>query len=92
MYVRLAFSVAVHLTPEILLIDEALAVGDAGFQHKSMTKMKELLGSGATIVLVSHNDEAIRDICKRAIWLDRGQIRIDGPANDVVEQYKRFLD
>lgn len=92
MYVRLAFSVAVHLTPEILLVDEALAVGDAGFQQKSMTKMKELLGSGATIILVSHNDQAIRDICKRAIWLDRGVIRIDGPASCVVEEYKKFLD
>jgi lipopolysaccharide transport system ATP-binding protein len=92
MYVRLAFSVAVHLTPEILLVDEALAVGDAGFQHKSLTKMKELLGSGATIILVSHNDLAIRDICKRAIWLDKGAIRMDGPANSVVEEYKKFLD
>jgi homopolymeric O-antigen transport system ATP-binding protein len=92
MYVRLAFSVAVHLTPEILLVDEALAVGDAGFQQKSLTKMKELLGSGATIILVSHNDQAVRDICKRAIWLDRGAIQMDGPASAVVEQYKKFLD
>lgn len=92
MYVRLAFSVAVHLTPEILLIDEALSVGDAGFQQKSLTKMKELLGGGATIILVSHNDQAIRDICKRAIWLDKGAIRMDGPAASVVEHYKKFLD
>ena len=91
MYVRLAFSVSVHLTPEILLVDEALAVGDAGFQQKSMTKMKELLGSGATIILVSHNDLAIRDICKRAIWLDKGEICMDGPAGMVVEQYRKFL-
>jgi lipopolysaccharide transport system ATP-binding protein len=91
MYVRLAFAVAVHLTPEILLVDEALAVGDAGFQHKSLAKMKELLGSGATIVLVSHNDQAIRDICKRAIWLDKGEIRMDGPAISVVDEYKSFL-
>lgn len=91
MYVRLAFSVAVHLTPEILLIDEALAVGDAGFQQKSLMKMRELLGSGATIVLVSHNDEAIRDTCQRAIWLDRGEVCMDGPADIVVEQYRNFL-
>lgn len=91
MYVRLAFSVAVHLTPEILLIDETLSVGDAGFQHKSMAKMKELLGSGATIVLVSHDDQSIRDICKRAIWLEKGAIQMDGPATSVVEQYKKFL-
>jgi lipopolysaccharide transport system ATP-binding protein len=92
MYVRLAFSVAVHLTPEILLIDEALSVGDAGFQYKSLTKMKELLGSGATIILVSHDDQAIRDICKRAIWLDKGAVRMDGPASNVVEEYKNFLN
>ena len=91
MYVRLAFSVAVHLTPEILVIDETLSVGDAGFQHKSMAKMKELLGSGATIILVSHNDRAIRDICTRAIWLDKGAIRMDGPSAEVVVKYLEFL-
>ena len=92
MFVRLAFSVAVHLTPEILLLDEVLSVGDAGFQHKSQAKMKELLGSGATIILVSHNAQAIRDICKRAIWLDRGVIRMDGAAVNVVEEYSKSVD
>ncbi|MCL5611414.1 MAG: ABC transporter ATP-binding protein [Chloroflexi bacterium] len=92
MFVRLAFSVAVYLTPEILILDEVLSVGDSGFQHKSQAKMKELLGSGATIILVSHNDQAIREICKRAIWLDKGAIRMDGPSTGVVEQYKMFLD
>lgn len=87
MYVRLAFSVAVHLTPELLLLDEVLAVGDAGFQQKSRDKMKELLGSGATIVLVSHNDTAIRDICRRAIWLDHGSIIMDGPSKVTVDKY-----
>jgi lipopolysaccharide transport system ATP-binding protein len=92
MFVRLAFSVAVHLTPEILLLDEVLSVGDAGFQHKSMEKMKELLGSGATIVLVSHNSQAIMDICKRAIWLDKGVLQADGPAASVSENYRTFLE
>jgi lipopolysaccharide transport system ATP-binding protein len=92
MFVRLAFSVAVHLTPEILLLDEILSVGDAGFQHKSQEKMKELLGSGATIILVSHNDRAIRDICKRAIWLDKGMLQMDGPAQDVVEKYIQYVN
>jgi lipopolysaccharide transport system ATP-binding protein len=92
MFVRLAFSVAVHLTPEILLLDEVLSVGDAGFQHKSMEKMKELLGSGATIVLVSHNAQAIRDICKRAIWLDKGTIQMDGLSSSVADKYHEFLD
>ena len=91
MFVRLAFSVAVHLTPEILLLDEVLAVGDSSFQHKSMTKMKELLGSGATIIFVSHNDQAVRDICKRAIWLDKGAVRMDGPSDGVVEKYLKSL-
>jgi lipopolysaccharide transport system ATP-binding protein len=92
MFVRLAFSVAVHLTPEILLLDEVLSVGDAGFQQKSQAKMKELLGSGATIILVSHNDQAIREICKRAIWLDKGAIQMDGPAPEVVQQYLQFVN
>ncbi len=87
MFVRLAFSVAVHLTPEILLLDEILAVGDSGFQQKSREKMKQLLGSGATILFVSHNDHAVREICKRAIWLEKGRIRQDGKAADVVHEY-----
>jgi len=91
MFVRLAFSVAVHLTPESLLIDEVLAVGDAGFQQKSMEKMKELLGSGATIVLVSHSEQSIREICQRVIWLDKGMILMDGPVSDVVQHYNQFL-
>jgi lipopolysaccharide transport system ATP-binding protein len=92
MFVRLAFSVAVHLTPEILLLDEVLSVGDAGFQHKSMNKMKELLGSGGTIILVSHNIQAICDICKRAIWLEKGMIQDDGPSYAVSEKYVNFLN
>jgi lipopolysaccharide transport system ATP-binding protein len=92
MFVRLAFSVAVHLTPEILLLDEVLSVGDAGFQHKSMAKMKELLGSGATIILVSHSAQAIREICTRAIWLEKGMIQEDGPAASVAENYGKFLE
>jgi lipopolysaccharide transport system ATP-binding protein len=92
MFVRLAFSVAVHLTPETLLLDEVLSVGDAGFQVKSMKKMQELLGSGATIVLVSHSDKSIRDICKRAIWLEKGAIQMDGPSEDVVKKYLNFVN
>jgi lipopolysaccharide transport system ATP-binding protein len=87
MFVRLAFSVAVHLTPEILLLDEVLAVGDAEFRQKSFIKMKELLNSGATIIFVSHSESAIREICKRAIWLSHGEIKMDGPAQDVVGRY-----
>jgi len=92
MYVRLAFSVAAHLTPEILLLDEVLAVGDSGFQHKSRDKMLQLVRSGATIIFVSHNDAAVREICQRAIWLDKGKIRMDGNAADVVREYKECMD
>jgi lipopolysaccharide transport system ATP-binding protein len=91
MYVRLAFSVAVHLTPELLLLDEVLAVGDAGFQQKSMEKMKELLGSGGTIIFVSHNQDAIKKICKRAIWLQNGEVVMDGESASVVDHYMKSM-
>ena len=92
MFVRLAFSVAVHLTPEILLLDEVLAVGDASFQHKSMTKMKELLESGATLIFVSHNEKFVRDICKRAIWLSHGEIKMDGTTGMVMDSYIQSIN
>ncbi len=91
MFVRLAFSVAVHLTPEILLLDEVLAVGDADFRQKSFIKMKELLSSGATIIFVSHSESAIKEICKRAIWLSHGEITMDGPAVSVVDNYMQSI-
>jgi lipopolysaccharide transport system ATP-binding protein len=87
MFVRLAFAVAVHLTPEILLLDEILAVGDVSFQQKSQAKMKELLGSGATLVFVSHNLQTVRDICSRAIWLDKGAVRMDACSEDVTQAF-----
>jgi len=92
MFVRLAFSVAVHLTPEILLLDEVLVVGDADFRQKSFNKMKELLSSGATIVFVSHSESAIKEICKRAIWLSHGEINEDGVAGDVVDKYMQSIN
>ena len=91
MYMRLAFSIAVHLTPEILILDEVLAVGDAGFQRKSQEKMGELLSSGATIILVSHNNNTIRNLCERTIWLDNGAIKMDGTSDIVVDQYSKFI-
>jgi lipopolysaccharide transport system ATP-binding protein len=91
MFVRLAFSVAVHLTPEILLLDEVLAVGDAEFLQKSFGKMKELLRSGATIIFVSHSDAAIKEICSRAIWISHGEIKMDSRANTVVDTYMKSL-
>lgn len=91
MYVRLAFSVAVHLIPETLLLDEVLAVGDAEFKEKSNKKMMELLSSGATIILVSHSEEAIKEICKRTIWLEQGELMMDGISDEVVREYNQFI-
>jgi lipopolysaccharide transport system ATP-binding protein len=87
MQVRLGFAVAAHLDPEILLLDEVLAVGDVGFQRRCLGKMGEIALGGRTILFVSHNMEAIGSLCSRAVWLDRGRIRMDGPAKDVVRAY-----
>lgn len=88
MYVRLAFAVAAHLEPEILLIDEVLAVGDIGFQKKCLGKMDEVAKGGRTILFVSHNMGAIRNLCSTAIWLDNGQIVKKGPTNEIVGDYE----
>ncbi len=87
MWARLAFSVAAHLEPEILLIDEVLSVGDAEFQRKSLAKMDDLSGSGRTVVFVSHNMPAVRKLCKRCIWLKDGQIKKSGEVNEVINEY-----
>lgn len=89
MYVRLAFSVAAHLNPEILLVDEVLAVGDLAFQKKCLGKMGNVATAGRTILLVSHNMEAILGLCSRAIWIDDGGLVADGPSSTVVEAYTR---
>lgn len=91
MFVRLAFSVAVHLTPETLLLDEVLSVGDAEFQHKSFAKMTELLSGGSTIVFVSHNETAIKNICKRVIWLNNGELLMDGKSEEVLAHYMKTV-
>ena len=90
MFVRLGFSVAIHCNPDILLVDEILAVGDADFQDKSFHKMMEFVGQGRTLILVSHSIFAIREICDEAIWLDEGRIRAAGPAREVAEAYMRW--
>ena len=87
MYVRLAFAVAAHLEPEILLVDEVLAVGDAEFQRKCLGKMDEISKVGRTVVLVSHNMAAIESLCKRAILLESGQIKKFASAAEVVSAY-----
>jgi lipopolysaccharide transport system ATP-binding protein len=87
MYVRLAFAVAAHLEPEILLVDEVLAVGDASFQKKCLGKMGDVAKTGRTIIFVSHNMTAMRRLATRGIWLEGGQIAETGPAVNVVDHY-----
>jgi lipopolysaccharide transport system ATP-binding protein len=87
MYMRLAFAVAAHLDPEILLVDEVLAVGDAAFQKKCLGKMSDVAQGGRTVIFVSHNMGAINALCSRAIWIDKGAIREEGAAQTVVTHY-----
>lgn len=87
MYLRLAFAVAVHTDPEILLIDEILAVGDASFQAKCMAKMHEYREQGRTIIIVTHAMETVSSFCERAVFLKQGQVQIMGEAKSVVEAY-----
>src|SRR6202035_4479491 len=88
MYVRLAFAVAAHLEPEILLVDEVLAVGDINFQKKCLGKMGEVAKGGRTVVLVSHQVNQIRRLCERVAWIDGGSIRQAGPTHEVVSAYE----
>ena len=87
MYVRLAFSVAAHLNPEILIVDEVLAVGDAQFQKKCLGKMQDVADSGRTVLFVSHNMATVRNLCTSAILLSHGTVLSTGPAEDIVGQY-----
>ena len=87
MYVRLAFSVAAHLEPEILLVDEVLAVGDAEFQRRCLGRMEELSRHGRTVLFVSHNMQVLARLCDRAILLREGRIVKDGPSDEVVAHY-----
>lgn len=89
MYMRLAFAVAAHLEPEILLVDEVLAVGDAEFQAKCLRKMGTVAGEGRTVLFVSHNMSAIQSLCKRAVWINNGKIVADAEAITVVADYLR---
>lgn len=87
MYLRLAFAVAAHLEPEILIVDEVLAVGDARFQKKCLNKMQDVGKQGRTVLFVSHNMQAIARLCERTILLEDGQVKADGPSNQVVSVY-----
>jgi lipopolysaccharide transport system ATP-binding protein len=87
MEVRLGFSVAVHLEPDVLLIDEVLSVGDEAFQRRCLARMDELRARGQTLVFVSHILPDVQHLCPRVVYIERGVVRMDGPAEQVIEQY-----
>ena len=92
MYGRLAFSVAVNMDPDILLIDEALSVGDARFKRKSFRRMRKLCEADSTVVLVSHALQSIKDLCDHAIWMHEGELRMWDEPEAVVDAYTKFLE
>ena len=91
MFVRLAFAVAVHVAPDILLIDEALSVGDVDFQAKCLIKMRALVDSGVTVLFVSHSMQAVSSFCSRVLFLDSGHLGLDGAPADAIERYRGYV-
>ena len=89
MMMRLAFSVATVVKPEILIVDEILAVGDEFFQKKSFARMQELMSGGTTVLFVSHSIDQIREMCNRVIWLDKGHVRMVGETQEVCQTYEQ---
>jgi ABC-type polysaccharide/polyol phosphate transport system, ATPase component len=90
MIARLAFSIASMVKPEILILDEVLSVGDAAFQEKSLARMMELMGGGTTVLIVTHSIELIKSTCDRAVWLDKGCVRMVGDAEEVAAAYENM--
>ena len=88
MLARLEFSVATMVQPEVLIVDEILAVGDAAFQEKSKKRMLELMGGGTTVLFVSHSLNQMREMCGRVVWLEHGQVKMCGPAQEVCDAYE----
>ena len=87
MFMRLAFAVAINVDADILLVDEILSVGDQHFQEKCINKMKQLKAEGKTMVFVTHSLDSAKELCDRAVWLNKGVIKLDGNTNEVIEQY-----
>ncbi len=92
MFTRLAFALAIDVEPDVLLIDEVLAVGDVGFQKKCQAKLEEFHSRGVTMVLVSHSMEEIRRLCHRVIWLEGGEIKMDGSPDEVIPSYIEYVE
>ena len=91
MYMRLGFAIATHIDPEILLIDEVLAVGDTQFQRKCIRRLQEFKANGGTVVFVSHAMSQVSELCQRCLWLDRGQLLHDGPTEDAIDKYMAIV-
>ena len=89
MMMRLAFSIATLVEPEVLIVDEILSVGDGHFQKKSEKRMRELMSGGTTVLMVSHALKQIRDLCNRVIWLEHGKVIMDGPTQEVCDAYEQ---
>lgn len=92
MYMRLGFSVAVHCDPDVLLVDEILAVGDGAFQRKCLDRIQQLKESGVTIVMVSHHLETLQKLCDRLVWMDHGEMIAMGATADISERYQAYMD
>ncbi|MDH6223335.1 MULTISPECIES: ABC transporter ATP-binding protein [Streptomyces] len=90
MAARLRFSIAAAKDHDVLMIDEALATGDRKFQKRSEARIRELRQQAGTVFLVSHNNKSIRDTCERVLWLERGELRMDGPTDEVLKEYEKF--
>lgn len=91
MLVRLAFAIATAIDPEILLVDEVLSAGDVAFQRKTRARMREMMTRASLIVMVSHDMESLRKLCNRVVWMDHGQMKMDGPADQVIETYLQAM-
>lgn len=92
MVARLGFAIATDIQPDILIIDEILAVGDADFQKKSATRILKYRSNGSTILVVSHNLDSIKNLCDRVIWLEHGSIKMAGHVDDIIDQYSQFSE
>src|ERR1700704_3324052 len=92
MWMRLGFGVAAFLEPDILLVDEVLAVGDASFQQKCLDRMRQILSEGTTLVFVSHDLQSVEAVCNRCVWLDDSVARADGPTREVLAEYRQSVE
>lgn len=91
MLMRLAFSIATVVNPEILIVDEILAVGDANFQEKSKRRMLELMGGGTTVLFVSHSLQQMREMCNKVVWLDHGKVKMVGDTKEICDNYEKYI-